>query len=446
MKSYRRTRVSAPRYVLWLMLLCVPLHGQDLHTAIVEGNLLRVQTLLADGVDPNQPFADTSTPLAWATDKQSVPLVKALLEAGAKPVSSAESFSALVLACLRGNREIIHLLLDAGAKVNQTNAEGIAPLALCAGNADLTSVKRLLDQGAELTRRDLQGQTALMWAAAKGREDIFRFLVSQGANINAVSNNGFSPLFFAIKSGSKDAAFAALELGADVSHRGPENTSAVQLAMYQQLYSVAQALIEKGVDLNAFDRNGYQLLHAAVIAQQAGLVKLLLGRGADPNSVTGESRITWRYEVNFTSRPYVVHPKSPLLLAAERGSKEMMAAMIAAGANPDFRSDDGNNVLLAVAQSNPEAMAYALTLVKNVNRQNQAGQTALHRLMTLGTDKETTNDDMAAMFKLLAAAGARTDIADNNGTTAYDIGSRDQYRAKDAFLATFNSTKESVQL
>lgn len=416
----------------------LPTANRNLHAAIVSGDIARVQASLAAGADPNRPYADFSTPLAWAVDKQEPQLVEILLAAGARPQTSEQSFSPLILACLRGNDTIVRQLLAAGATVNQRNAEGITPLALCAGNAGKASVEQLLDAGAQVDTTDQQGQTALMWAAAKGRTDTLRILKARGADINQVSHGGFTPLFFAIKSGSAETALTVLAEGGNPAHIGPEQTSAVQLAMYQQQYTVAEHLLDRGVDLSAYDRNGNQLLHAAIMARQPALVERLLAAGSNPNTPTGDARITWRYEVNFTSKPYVTQAKTPLLLAAERGSATMMRALVAAGADPSFVTAEGNNVLLSAAQSNPQALAYALQLNPDANARNGHGETALHRLLTLGTDKETTNADMAAMFALLADAGARTDIADRNGTTASDIASRDQFRAKDAFLATFS--------
>ena len=87
------------------------------------------------------------------------------------------------------------------------------------------------------------------------------------------------------------------------------------------------------MDLNAYDRNGHQLLHIAVLENQPDLVRQLLAQGADPDALTGESQVVWRYEVNFTSAPYITHPESPLLLAAAQGSAEMMELLAAAGAD-----------------------------------------------------------------------------------------------------------------
>ena len=168
---------------------------------------------------------------------------------------------------------------------------------------------------------------------------------------------------------------------------------------------------------------------------------LLLAQGANPNTLTGPSKVVWRYEVNFTARPYVVYPKSPLLLTAEIGATEMMRALVAAGCDTKFRSQDGNNVLLAAAQSNPAALAFALSLAPNANVTDTKGRTPLHLLMDYSSSSSLTNAQVTEMFKLLAKQGARIDLADKDGQTPLDIAEDEQFRAKAEFEKIFHPPK-----
>ena len=412
--------------------------------AIHAGDSGKVQVALERGAKLNQPLADGSLPLAWAVDAQNLPLVKLLLAKGAKPDLAAvgtQNFSPLIVACQRGDPLVVAALLDAGAEVNRTTASGISPLALCAGNSSVAIVKHLLELGAKLDASDDTGQSPLMWAAAKGQVESIKLLLARGADVNQQSQAGFTPLFFAIKSGNPHAPIAVLAGGGNADYIAPDGTSAVQLAIYQKQFDVAAVLIKRGVDLKAFDRNGNQLLHAAVLNQQPKLVELLLAQGANPNRLTGPSKVVWRYEVNFTARPYVVHPKSPLLLAAEIGATEIMRALVAAGCDTQFRSQDGNNVVLAAAQSNPVALAFALSLAPNANTTDNSGRTPLHLLMDYSSSSPLTNVQVTEMFKLLAKQGARIDIADKSGQTPVDLAEQEQFRAKAEFEKIFYPPK-----
>jgi ankyrin repeat protein len=429
--------------------------------ALQAGDPLKAKVALTAGANPNLPLADGSLPLAWAVDAQSIPLVQLLLEQGAKPdVHSSDSqsssllsssslsfsslnFSPLVVACSRGDAAIVEALLDAGAKVNRTTATGVSPLALCAGNSSLPVVKRLLELGAHLEAADDTGQTPLMWAAAKGQVETIQYLLARGANVNRKTQAGFTPLFFSIKSGNPQAPVVVLEGGGDADYLAPDGTSAVQLAMYQQQFEFAALLIKRGVDLQAFDRNGNQLLHAAILNQQTGLVNLLLAQGASPNALTGPSKVVWRYEVNFTSMPYVTYPKSPLLLAAKVGSADIMRSLVAAGSNTEFQAEDGTHVLHAAAQANPAALALALAMSPKPNITDRSGRTPLHVL--LGNSDSMSNEQIAEMFTVLAKSGARIDVGDKNGRTALDIVGEDGFKVKTEFAEVFHSS-EGIKL
>jgi ankyrin repeat protein len=361
-------------------------------------------------------------------------LVRLLLDRGAKPNSvGVASVTPLLIACQYGDAAILDMLLTAGADVKAVRPDGIMPLALCAGSAPVAILKRLIASGAEVEKADDKGQTPLMWAAAKGRVENIRLLLEHGALINRVTHKGFTPLFFALKSGEPQAPVALLDAGANADHIAPDGTSVVQLAIYQKDYSFAARMIERGANLKAFDRNGNQLLHAAILADEPALVKLLLAKGADANALTGPSKVKMRFEVNFKSADYEVPPKPPLLLAAERGAAGAMRMLVDAGADTKFRTADGMNIVLAAATSGKvAALEVALQLQPDPNTTTSEGDTPLHVLLN-----SSASTDSAAMMKLLAGKGARTDIRNRAGQTPADVAKEAQTELKAAFEATF---------
>jgi len=408
--------------------------------ALHAGDVAKLQQVLEDGANPNHPLPDGSLPLAWAADSQSPELVIALLTAGAKPdaKTTLENFSPLVTACQRGEPAVVVALLDAGANVKRATATGITPLALCAGNSSPDVVARMLKMGAKADAADDTGQTPLMWAAAKGQVDNIKLLLeADAAGINRTTQKGFTPLMFALASGNPEAPLALINAGSDTAYVAPDGTSMVQMAMYRQQYGVAELLINRGADLNAYDRNGNLLLHAAVLARQPQLVSLLLAKGANPNALTGTSKVVWRYEVNFTSRPYVTYPKSPLFLAVERGAPELMKILVAAGADTRFRIDDGTNLVLAAATTDPLTLEQAFRLAPDMNVTNKRGQTPLLSLMNGASYLPITNPQLHELFKVLSKHGARIDIADLKGQTPKDLAQTEEFRAKTEFADVF---------
>ena len=145
--------------ILLLLLLAVPMlllvackeerQTSDLLTAIDKGQSVVVQELLDSGIDPN-------------------------IDAG------PEGAYPLHLAVLNGNKEIVQILLDNGAKIDlrATNKDEATPLA---------------------------------WAAFLGQKDVVSLLIEAGAPINAIDANHGTPLdaaAFAWRARQDDAAWA----------------------------------------------------------------------------------------------------------------------------------------------------------------------------------------------------------------------------------------------
>ena len=305
------------------------------------------------------------------------------------------------------------MLLSANADVKARAPDGVSPLAICAryGSADI--VARMLRSGALPDSLDIRGQSPLMWAAASGRVDAMGILIRAGADVNRVSKGGFTPLAFAIKSGAPKAAEILLAAGAKSDWRGPENTSAAQLAVYQNNFAAAALFVDRGAEL----------------AER------------DPNGLTGPSRITWVTEANFGVAPAPVPPTPPLLIAAAGGHDAVMRQLVAAGAKPDFVAADGTNVVLAAARGGrAPALELALSLAPNANVANAAGQTPLHLL--IGGPGQP---DLAAMMRILAAHGARSDIKDKTGATAATIAAAGLNEVRAIFLQNFPAPPDAAK-
>ena len=103
--------------------------------------------------------------LLTAIDKGQSDVVQELLDSGIDPNKDASSDGAypLHLASLKGNKEIVQILLDNEAKIDlrATNKDKATPLA---------------------------------WAAFFGQKDVVSLLIEAGAPINAIDANQYTPL------------------------------------------------------------------------------------------------------------------------------------------------------------------------------------------------------------------------------------------------------------
>lgn len=127
-----------------------------------------VRFLLDAGADPS--FPEGHTPISSATENAGVEIVSMLLEAGADPNGKSGSESAFWRAALRGNIEMMELLISHGANIDETNSGGESPMAAAAQSSEYIAVVYLLEKGASPFIADYQGYTVGTWVL-EGRMD-----------------------------------------------------------------------------------------------------------------------------------------------------------------------------------------------------------------------------------------------------------------------------------
>ena len=159
---------------------------------------------------------------------------KVRLAAGAgAPLFNA---SPIMLAAISGNSGIISRLRKEGDRVDdKMNIIGMfpaTPLLFLAPTQQTSSVRALLDAGAKVDEVDDDGITGLGWAAIANRVDMARLFIERGANVNHVDKKGMTPLLYAASIDFSDASMIALLLksGARIDARSKEGLTAVELA------------------------------------------------------------------------------------------------------------------------------------------------------------------------------------------------------------------------
>ena len=107
---------------------------------------------------------------------------------GRSPLSSA-SFC--------GYTNIVSMLLDAGAEINQSSNDGFTPLCVASQQNHLPIVKELLSRGADMNKSTNFGSSPAYKAAEKGNIDVLTFFISKGVDVGQKGVNKYSLLHIA---------------------------------------------------------------------------------------------------------------------------------------------------------------------------------------------------------------------------------------------------------
>jgi len=115
-------------------------------------------------------------------------------------------------ACLSGSYDVVELLLDRKALIEENTFRGLRPLhwAATAGRADVIDL--LLDRQAKINAFTSEMHQPLHYAAKEGHAEAVRLLCQRGAKLD-VEANGRRPIHLACMSGHLKAAAALMDHG-----------------------------------------------------------------------------------------------------------------------------------------------------------------------------------------------------------------------------------------
>lgn len=161
-------------------------------------------------------------------------------------VRNADGWTPLHQAAAYGHAPIVRLLLESGAKVEPRNFLGLTPLeyAACYGHHEVAEalvargarhtlhtaaalgilwpLVQLTERHPDLNAYDYFGYSALHWAARYGQYEVAQFLLRHGADPGICDVNGESALHRALTWGHDDVAHLLRQSGAPLECHEPE--------------------------------------------------------------------------------------------------------------------------------------------------------------------------------------------------------------------------------
>lgn len=299
------TRDAAARLAYRAVVPLDPAAYRRVHAAVVDGDLAALRGELEPlGDFPNRsPDGAVGVPLVYAVGHGPLALIRALLDAGADPDGSdGDGFPPLIAALSPPYRDdvadLVNLLLDSGADIEQHGMNDYTPLHCAASSGQPALVELLLERGADpnSTTRIDDVETPLEVAEAAGHGEVadllrprttspdwmhaadvgdvvmLRRMVARGQGVDAVDGFGMTALMRAAHGGRGDAVDFLVAQGADLDRTTRFGLSALMLAVLDRHHQIAQALVRAGADTEArgAGRSDFADKTAADLAEAAG--------------------------------------------------------------------------------------------------------------------------------------------------------------------------------
>ena len=126
-------------------------------------------------------------------------------------------------------------------------------------------------------------ETQFLNAVVTGDVAAIRGLVATGVPVDTADSDGEPALHLAARLEKPASVKALLDLGADPALRGPTGTTLVHMvAAYPKTLPLLEGILARGADVNARDKHGRTPLMSAVLRGHVRGARALLALGADP--------------------------------------------------------------------------------------------------------------------------------------------------------------------
>lgn len=217
-----------------------------------------------------------------------------------------------------------------------------------AKDGNLQSVQAAAERGADVNESSNKGKSALMFAASENKVDVAQWLIEQGADVNAADNFGTTALIVAATAGHHAVVKLLLDNGANAKVRDESGGAPLVNAVYFGHVETVKLLLDnlkQGQTLALDKRDGEELLMLGSGLGHVDIVSLMVKAGIDVNGRGLKQR-------------------TPLMAAAAFDRLDVAKALLALGADPAARDEDGQTALTVAREKGSDQVAALLAEVR----------------------------------------------------------------------------------
>lgn len=268
--------------------------------------------------------------------------------------------TALHLAAMQGNEDVVSLLLAHGANPNIADNSGALPLFYAAKFGHSATIDPLLVSENDPCSGSVQEKTPLLAAIANKHEPTAMHLLHAGMYCESSRIEGATALHLAATQGMTGLLTELIGVGANIEVPDSDGSTALVVAAKKGDTKIVEILLESGALINATDNSGNSALAYAASHGDQETVATLLAHGAN---------------VNLSNKS----GNTPLSLAADNGLSEMSVLLIKSKADINHRNNIGNTpLMLAAASNHKQIVQILLENGANVSIKNKKNEKAIN--------------------------------------------------------------------
>jgi len=260
-----------------------------------------MKLLLDAGADINQTNKWGHSPIYLAAYNNKVDNATVLLKNGAKDIDSALQVSAK-----RGHIDIVKILLNAGANINQSDTDGFSPLHHASNNNHFAIIKELVERGVDIHNTTV-ARTPIELAVSNGYLNIVKYLYEHGAivtdyafdmiitkeHINILQyfkkvgvNAPVNSIYLAVRENKPKLINLLSKMGGDLNFIGGVWSSPLLLAVIHTSYECIETLCKVGANITMPYRDIRSLpIQNLVIRGDHKAIQILLDNGVNVNTM-----------------------------------------------------------------------------------------------------------------------------------------------------------------